>query len=54
MPCVSQAIIFGDLNDATSRVSNLHKDPRSYGLLEDLNVKPRTRYLARIRNVPGD
>ena len=30
----------------------MHQNPRSYGMLEDLNVKPRTLYLARIRNVP--
>jgi MoCo/4Fe-4S cofactor protein with predicted Tat translocation signal len=50
--CASQAIVFGDLNDKTSRVSLMQQDPRAYGLLEDLNVKPRTLYLARIRNVP--
>ena len=51
--CPSQAIVFGDLNDKQSRVSALQKDPRAYGLLEDLNVKPRTLYLARIRNIPA-
>ncbi len=50
--CPSQAIVFGDLNDKTSRVSLMQQDPRAYGMLEDLNVKPRTLYLARIRNVP--
>jgi len=52
MACPSQAIVFGDLNDKTSRVSAMQQDPRAYGMLEDLNVKPRTLYLARIRNVP--
>ncbi len=50
--CPSQAIVFGDLNDKNSRVSAMQHDPRAYGLLEDLNIKPRTLYLARIRNVP--
>lgn len=50
--CPSQAIVFGDLNDKSSRVSKLQNDPRCYGLLEDLNTKPRTKYLAKIRNVP--
>ncbi len=50
--CASQAIVFGDLNDKSSRVYAMHQDPRAYGMLEDLNVKPRTLYLARIRNVP--
>ncbi len=50
--CPTQAIVFGDLNDKNSRVSQLHQDPRAYGVLEDLNIKPRTKYLARVRNVP--
>ena len=48
--CPSNAIEFGDLNDAESKVAKLHKDNRAYGMLSELNVKPRTRYLARIRN----
>ena len=48
--CPSQAIEFGDLNDSESRVSEAHADPRAYGMLSELNVKPRTKYLARIRN----
>ena len=50
--CPSQAIIFGDLNDKTSRVYQTQNDPRSYAVLEELNIKPRTLYLSRIRNVP--
>ncbi len=52
--CPTQAIVFGDLNDRASRVSQLQADPRSYSMLEELNVKPRTKYLARIRNVPKE
>ena len=48
--CPTQAIDFGDLNDPESRVSKAHADPRAYGMLSELNVKPRTKYLARIRN----
>lgn len=48
--CPAQAIEFGDLNDSESRVSKAHADPRAYGMLSELNVKPRTKYLARIRN----
>jgi len=53
--CPTGAIVFGDLNDPNSRVSRLHAQARSYGLLDhELNTKPRTRYLARVRNpVPG-
>ena len=49
--CPSQAIVFGDIKDPTTRVSRLQKDPRNYAMLEELNVKPRTLYLARVRNV---
>ena len=48
--CPSQAIVFGDLNDSESAVAKAHADERSYGMLAELNVKPRTKYLARIRN----
>jgi len=51
--CPSQAIVFGDLNDKTSRVYRSQNDPRAYALLEELNIRPRTLYLARIRNVPS-
>jgi Fe-S-cluster-containing dehydrogenase component len=48
--CPTEAIIFGDLADPDSRVSQLHADRRSYDLLEELYTKPRNRYMARIRN----
>ena len=48
--CPAQAIEFGDLNDPNSRVTQAHADARAYGMLAELNVKPRTKYLARIRN----
>jgi len=53
--CPARAIVFGDLNDPKSRVSQLQALGRSYGLLDrELNTKPRTRYLARVRNpAPG-
>ncbi|MFO1063679.1 MAG: TAT-variant-translocated molybdopterin oxidoreductase [Pirellulales bacterium] len=49
--CPTQAIIFGDQKDPSSWVARLQKDPRNYSMLEELNVKPRTQYLARVRNV---
>jgi len=51
--CPTKAIVFGDLADPDSRVRKLHEHRRAYGMLEELNVKPRTRYLAKLRN-PND
>jgi len=48
--CPSQAIVFGDLNDAKSRVAVLSRSERRYALLEELQTKPRTSYLAAVRN----
>jgi molybdopterin-containing oxidoreductase family iron-sulfur binding subunit len=48
--CPTSAIVFGDLNLAGSRVAALHADARSYGVLDEVNTGPRTRYLARLRN----
>ena len=48
--CPTKAIVFGDLNDKNSQVSQLFKDQRHYSLLEEFNTAPRVRYLAKIRN----
>ncbi|TWU43443.1 Tetrathionate reductase subunit B precursor [Novipirellula aureliae] len=48
--CPTTAIEFGNVADPNSKVSKLHADPRNYGLLSQLNLKPRTQYLARVRN----
>ncbi len=48
--CPTQAIVFGNLNDKNSNVTQLHKNPRSYSLLAELNTRPRGKHLARIRN----
>ncbi|MCH2140635.1 MAG: 4Fe-4S dicluster domain-containing protein, partial [Phycisphaerales bacterium] len=48
--CPTGAIVFGDLMDETSRVAHMHRDHRSYGLLSELNVKPRNQFMARITN----
>jgi molybdopterin-containing oxidoreductase family iron-sulfur binding subunit len=48
--CPTEAIVFGDLSDANTKVSKLRESDRDYSLLGYLNVRPRTTYLARIRN----
>lgn len=48
--CPAAAISFGDLLDQQSQVATAHANPRAYAMLAELNVKPRTKYLARIRN----
>ena len=48
--CATSAITFGDLNNPESVVAKRHLDRRSYFVLEELNTKPRTAYLARIKN----
>jgi molybdopterin-containing oxidoreductase family iron-sulfur binding subunit len=48
--CPSQAIVFGNLNDVESRVHKLQQSGRAYSLLAEINVRPRTQYLARLKN----
>ncbi len=48
--CPTKAIVFGDINDASSTVAKWKKSPLDYGLLAELNTYPRTTYLAAVRN----
>jgi molybdopterin-containing oxidoreductase family iron-sulfur binding subunit len=48
--CPTQAIVFGNIADKESRVAKLRKDPRAWMLLEELQTRPRTSHLAKLRN----
>ena len=48
--CPTQAITFGNIIETTSKVAKLRGSDLNYGLLSELNTKPRTTYLGRVRN----
>jgi len=48
--CPTRAIVFGNLNDPAGAVVRAKSDPRNYALLAELNTRPRTTYLASVKN----
>ncbi|TVQ65098.1 MAG: 4Fe-4S dicluster domain-containing protein [Balneolaceae bacterium] len=48
--CPANAITFGDLTDKNSVISRSKRNERNYVMLEEINVRPRTSYLARLTN----
>ncbi len=51
--CPAEAIVFGDMNDPESRISRMLASPRTYKVLEEINVRPSVGYLRLVRNRPG-
>jgi molybdopterin-containing oxidoreductase family iron-sulfur binding subunit len=52
--CPAEAIVFGDVNDDASEVRKRKAESRSYGLLTELQTRPRTTYLAAVKNPNPD
>ncbi|MBI5864727.1 MAG: TAT-variant-translocated molybdopterin oxidoreductase [Planctomycetes bacterium] len=52
--CPAEAITFGDLQLKGARIAGAFDHDRSYALLEEVNARPRVRYLAKLRNPAGE
>ncbi len=49
--CPTNAIVFGNINDRSSKVRKLKEQSRTYGVLADINTRPRTTYVAEVLNL---
>ncbi len=52
--CPTDAIVFGNINDKASRVAKVKTQERTYGVLADINTRPRTTYVAGVLNINED
>ena len=50
LSCPTDAIVFGDINDANSMVLRWQQGPRAYRVLEEVNALPQIAYMTKIRN----
>jgi len=49
--CPTNAIIFGNINDRNAEVAKIKTNTRTYGVLADINTRPRTTYVAGVLNI---
>ena len=52
--CPTNAIVFGNINDKNSQVAKIKTNERTYGVLADINTRPRTTYVAEVININED
>tara|TARA_A100001035_G_C27332589_1_gene299120 strand:- start:182 stop:514 length:333 start_codon:yes stop_codon:yes gene_type:complete len=48
--CSDGAIVFGDVNDKKSSISELNNNDRAYRLLESVGTKPNILYQVKVTN----
>ena len=52
--CPTQAIVFGDINDKTSKIAQMRQDERNYFMLQELNISSNVSYLTKVRNIEAE